>query len=236
MGFLSSKNGSNRPESPRRFRFGSAGRARRRLLRRSDCPTAGACSTKIETARTHHRRVQSDGAGKDAARRACETGSNLCRRLCSTAKVFLNQKELDIFSSEIIAEMTGYGPIEPLLKDPTVTDILINTHRRCYIERFGQLQETKVHFKDEAHLLRIINRIVSAIGRRVDESRPMVDARLNDGSRVNIVFPPLALDGPLISIRKFAERRLRHADRCRLADPAVGDVLRFSRRGRRRIA
>ena len=81
----------------------------------------------------------------------------------------LNQKELDTFSNEIIAEMTGYGPLEPLLKDPTVTDILINTHKRCYIERFGQLQEAKVHFKDEAHLLRIINRIVSAIGRRVDE-------------------------------------------------------------------
>ena len=104
----------------------------------------------------------------------------------------LNQKELDIFSNEIIAEMTGYGPLEPLLKDPTVTDILINTHKRCYIERFGQLQETKVHFKDEAHLLRIINRIVSAIGRRVDESSPMVDARLRDGSRVNVAVRPIA--------------------------------------------
>ena len=104
----------------------------------------------------------------------------------------LNQKELDTFSNEIIAEMTGYGPLEPLLKDPTVTDILINTHKRCYIERFGQLQETKVHFKDEAHLLRIINRIVSAIGRRVDESSPMVDARLRDGSRVNVAVLPIA--------------------------------------------
>ena len=112
----------------------------------------------------------------------------------------LNQRELDIFASEIIAEMTGYGPIEPLLKDPTVTDILINTHKRCYIERFGQLQETKVHFKDEAHLLRIINRIVSAIGRRVDESSPMVDARLRDGSRVNVAVRPIAVDGPLVSI------------------------------------
>jgi len=107
----------------------------------------------------------------------------------------LNQKELDIFSNEIVAEMTGYGPLEPLLKDPTVTDILINTHRRCFIERFGQLQETKVHFKDEAHLLRIINRIVSAIGRRVDESSPMVDARLRDGSRVNVAVRPIAIDG-----------------------------------------
>jgi pilus assembly protein CpaF len=139
----------------------------------------------------------------------------------------LNQKELDIFSNEIIAEMTGYGPIEPLLKDPTVTDILINTHKRCYIERFGQLQETKVHFKDEAHLLRIINRIVSAIGRRVDESSPMVDARLRDGSRVNVAVRPIAVDGPLVSIRKFAERAL---DMGRLIEvgtlrPAMAEVL-----------
>jgi pilus assembly protein CpaF len=118
----------------------------------------------------------------------------------------LNQKELDLFSNEIVAEMTGYGPIEPLLKDPTVTDILINTHKSCYVERFGQLQETKVHFKDEAHLLRIVNRIVSAVGRRVDEASPMVDARLPDGSRVNVAIRPIAVDGPLVSIRKFAER------------------------------
>ena len=123
--------------------------------------------------------------------------------------------------------MTGYGPLEPLLKDPTVTDILINTHKRCYIERFGQLQETKVHFKDEAHLLRIINRIVSAIGRRVDESSPMVDARLRDGSRVNVAVRPIAIDGPLVSIRKFAERVF---DMDRLIEvgslrPAIAEVL-----------
>ena len=118
----------------------------------------------------------------------------------------LNQKELDQFASEILDEMTGFGPIEPLLKDPTITDILINTHKKCYIERFGQLEETKVHFKDEAHLLRIVNRIVSAVGRRVDESSPMVDARLPDGSRVNVAVRPIAVDGPLVSIRKFSER------------------------------
>src|ERR1700722_14722362 len=139
----------------------------------------------------------------------------------------LNQKELDLFSNEIIAEMTGYGPLEPLLKDPTVTDILINTHKRCYIERFGQLQEAKVHFKDEAHLLRIINRIVSAIGRRVDESSPMVDARLRDGSRVNVAVRPIAIHGPRVSIRKFAERVF---DMDRLVEvgslrPAIAEVL-----------
>ena len=84
-------------------------------------------------------------------------------------KISLNQKELEIFTDEIIAEMTGFGPIEPLLKDPTVSDILINTHRKCFVERFGKLHRTKVHFKDEGHLLRIINKIVSGVGRRVDE-------------------------------------------------------------------
>src|SRR5499433_805245 len=120
--------------------------------------------------------------------------------------VSLNQRELGIFSDEIIDEMTGYGPIEPLLKDPTVTDILINTHRACFVERAGKLYETKVHFKDEAHLLRIIGKIVAGVGRRVDESSPMVDARLPDGSRVNVAIRPIAIDGPLMSIRKFAEK------------------------------
>ena len=120
--------------------------------------------------------------------------------------ISLNQKELAIFTGEIIDEMTGYGPIEPLLKDPTVTDILINTHRLCFVERFGKLYPTKVHFKDEAHLLRIIGKIAAGVGRRVDESSPMVDARLPDGSRVNIAIKPVAIDGPLVSIRKFSER------------------------------
>src|SRR6059058_3729190 len=121
-------------------------------------------------------------------------------------KISLNQKELEIFSEEIIDEMTGYGPIEPLLKDPTVTDILINTHKACFVERFGKLYETKVHFKDEAHLLRIIGKIVAGVGRRIDESSPMVDARLPDGSRVNVAIKPIAIDGPLVSIRKFSEQ------------------------------
>jgi pilus assembly protein CpaF len=145
-----------------------------------------------------------------------------------TEKISLNQKELEIFSAEIIDEMTGYGPIEPLLKDPTVTDILINTHRVCFVERFGKLYETKVHFKDEAHLLRIIGKIVAGVGRRIDESSPMVDARLPDGSRVNVAIRPIAIDGPLMSIRKFSERRF---DMDRLIDvgtvrPQIVDVLK----------
>jgi pilus assembly protein CpaF len=151
-----------------------------------------------------------------------------------TEKLSLNQKELEIFSEEIIDEMTGYGPIEPLLKDPTVTDILINTHRVCFVERFGKLYETKVHFKDEAHLLRIIGKIVAGVGRRIDESSPMVDARLPDGSRVNVAIRPIAIDGPLMSIRKFSERRF---DMDRLIEvgtlrPQIVDVLKAAVMGR----
>ena len=121
-------------------------------------------------------------------------------------RISLNQKELNIFSEDIVDEMIGFGPIESLLKDPTVNDILINTHKACFVERFGKLERTKVHFKDEAHLIRIINKIVAGIGRRVDETSPMVDARLPDGSRVNIAIRPISVDGPMVSIRKFSER------------------------------
>ena len=121
-------------------------------------------------------------------------------------RISLNQRELDIFAAEIVDEMIGFGPIEPLLKDPTVNDILINTHKTCYVERFGKLERTRVHFKDEAHLLRIINKIVAGIGRRVDKSSPMVDARLPDGSRVNVAIRPISVDGPMVSIRKFSEK------------------------------
>src|SRR3974377_1802471 len=120
--------------------------------------------------------------------------------------ISLNQQELGLFVEEIVDEMIGFGPIEPLLKDPTVNDILINTHKMCYVERFGKLEATRIHFKDEAHLIRIINKIVAGIGRRVDESSPMVDARLPDGSRVNVAIKPIAVDGPLVSIRKFSDK------------------------------
>jgi pilus assembly protein CpaF len=118
----------------------------------------------------------------------------------------LNQRELESFTREVIDEMTGLGPLEPLLKDATVSDILINTHESVYVERFGQLEPTAIRFKDEAHLLRIIGKIVSGVGRRIDESSPMVDARLPDGSRVNVAVRPVAVDGPLVSIRKFSKQ------------------------------
>ena len=118
----------------------------------------------------------------------------------------LNAEELEDFCEEVCDEMTGLGPIEPLLEDATISDILINTHEQVYVERFGQLELSPVRFTDETHLLRILNKIVAHVGRRVDESQPMVDARLEDGSRVNAVIRPLAVDGPLISIRKFSKK------------------------------
>ena len=116
----------------------------------------------------------------------------------------LNQTERKQLVNDILDELLGLGPLEPLLKDPTITDILVNGPDSVFVERYGVLEETPVHFKDEKHLLRIIQKIVSAVGRRVDESAPMVDARLADGSRVNAIVPPLAIDGSTLSIRKFA--------------------------------
>jgi pilus assembly protein CpaF len=121
-------------------------------------------------------------------------------------RIALNASELDVFVDDIVHEMVGLGPIEPLLKDETITDILINTHKQIYVERRGQLELSAARFKDESHLVRIVNKIVSTVGRRVDESQPMVDARLLDGSRVNVAIRPVAVDGPLVSIRKFSKK------------------------------
>jgi pilus assembly protein CpaF len=151
-----------------------------------------------------------------------------------TEKIPLNQRELQAFVEDLVDEMIGFGPIEPLLKDPTITDILINTHKKCFVERFGKLEETTVHFKDEGHLLRIVHKIVAAVGRRVDESSPTVDARLPDGSRVNVAIRPIAVDGPLVSIRKFSKMpfsmdRLIELDALRLP---MAEVLQAAVHGR----
>jgi pilus assembly protein CpaF len=121
-------------------------------------------------------------------------------------RLALNTSELNAFVSEILDEMTGLGPLEPLLKDQTISDILINGHECTFVERGGLLEPVACRFKDEAHLLRIINKIVSAVGRRVDESHPLCDARLLDGSRVNVAVRPVGVDGPLVSIRKFSKK------------------------------
>jgi len=116
----------------------------------------------------------------------------------------LNHTERKQLVADVLDELLGLGPLEPLLKDPTITDILVNGHARVFVERYGVLEPSPVRFKDEKHLFRIIQKIVSAVGRRIDESSPMVDARLGDGSRVNAIVAPLALDGATLSIRKFA--------------------------------
>ena len=106
---------------------------------------------------------------------------------------------------EVLAEVIGYGPIEPLLKDDTITEIMVNNAGQVYIERKGKLELTDVTFRDDAHVMHVIEKIIAPIGRRIDESSPMVDARLPDGSRVNAIIPPLALKGPALTIRKFAK-------------------------------
>ena len=131
--------------------------------------------------------------------------STIVNQLLAKEGVALNAKEFQQIVEEILDEVLGLGPLEPLLKDPSVGDILVNTHNHVYVERRGRLEITSVRFKDERHLLRIIDKIVSAVGRRIDESQPWVDARLPDGSRVNAIVPPCALDGPLLSIRKFGQ-------------------------------
>ena len=128
-------------------------------------------------------------------------------------KVLLTLEDRELLVREIQHEVCGLGPLEPLLVDPTINDVLVNGYRNIYVERWGKLEKTVARFKDDAHLMRIIDKIVSSVGRRIDESSPLVDARLKDGSRVNVIVPPLALDGPVLSIRRFA------------ADPLLADDL-----------
>src|SRR5229473_5166160 len=131
-------------------------------------------------------------------------------------------------AQEVLDEVFGLGPLEPLLADPTISDVLVNTYKHVYIERKGMLEATSVQFRDDVHLMSIIDRIVSAIGRRVDESSPMVDARLADGSRVNAIIPPLAVDGPCLSIRRFGRDRLTAEDLIanRTLTPPMLELLR----------
>jgi len=124
----------------------------------------------------------------------------------------MNLQERERLVQEVLDEVFGLGPLEPLLADPTVSDILVNTYKRVYVERKGMLEQTSVQFRDDIHLMGIIDRIVSAIGRRIDESSPMVDARLADGSRVNAIIPQLSVDGPILSIRRFGHNRLTDED------------------------
>ncbi|MEG0882234.1 MAG: CpaF family protein, partial [Janthinobacterium sp.] len=136
----------------------------------------------------------------------------LVERLLDEEAVVINDAERKSLTRDIQHEMLGFGPLETLLADASVSDILVNGHKQVYVERGGRLELSDVSFDDDAHLMKIIDKIVSRVGRRIDESSPMVDARLPDGSRVNAIIPPLAIDGPVMSIRRFSVDPLRLAD------------------------
>lgn len=144
------------------------------------------------------------------------------------ATIPLNSKEHNRLLKEIEDEVIGLGPLESLMQDPSVSDILVNSFNSVYVERYGKIEKTRVRFKDDAHLMRIIEKIVAAVGRRIDEISPMVDARLKDGSRVNAIIPPLALDGPCLSIRRFAIDPLTLKDLIVLKTitPGLGELLK----------
>jgi pilus assembly protein CpaF len=152
---------------------------------------------------------------------------NITEDLLIAENVVLNDAERRNLVRDIQFEMLGLGPLELLMSDPNVSDILVNGHQQVYVERFGKLELTDVRFNDDAHLMKIIDKIVSGVGRRVDESSPMVDARLPDGSRVNVIIPPLAIDGPSMSIRRFSKRPLTMDDfiRHQSVTPAMAQVL-----------
>jgi len=137
-------------------------------------------------------------------------------KLVEEEKTPLSMVEKDRLIGEVLDEVFGLGPLEPLLADPTISDILVTTPKLVHIERAGKLYKTPVQFKDNAHLMRIIEKVVARVGRRVDESSPLVDARLPDGSRVNAAIPPVAVDGPLLSIRRFGRERLKAEDLVRI--------------------
>ena len=154
--------------------------------------------------------------------------TKLIEQLLQQQAVSLNQRERVQITQDILHEVQGLGPLEPLLADQTVNDILVNGHKQVFVERSGRLELTPVQFKDDVHLKKIIEKIVSRIGRRIDESVPMVDARLADGSRVNAIIPPLAIDGPSLSIRKFSKDPLQlyHLVENRSLTPEIGELLK----------
>ena len=135
--------------------------------------------------------------------------SRLAEAVLAQEAMPLSVSERERLVNDVQHELFGLGPLEPLLKDPTISDILVNSHKTIYIERRGKIERTNVQFKDDEHLMRVIERIVSSVGRRIDESSPMVDARLQDGSRVNAIIPPLSIDGPVVSIRRFGSDPLK---------------------------
>ncbi len=157
--------------------------------------------------------------------------------IANERKILLNQDEQRLLATSIVDEMIGLGPIEPLVADPSVADILINGPRKIYVERKGKLELTKLQFRSDAHVLHVAQRIASSIGRRIDESSPMLDARLADGSRVNVIIPPLSLRGPCISIRKFSKSMMEfsHLVSTGTVSPQLSTVLEIAARCRLNI-
>ena len=162
---------------------------------------------------------------------------NIVKGLLTESYTPLNALEREELITEIENETFGFGPLEPLLHDPSVDDILVNNPKQIYVERFGKLELTSVVFRDESHLMQIIERIVTRIGRRVDESSPMVDARLPDGARVNVIIPPVALDGPVLSIRRFKRDPLKMEDLLRFKTlcPEIASFLKDAVRAKMNI-
>jgi pilus assembly protein CpaF len=190
----------------------------------------------------HHELIRRMDLEKLAAIQSDETGGrqrllSIILQLIGEQSAPLSTLDRDHLAQDILDEVFGLGPLEPLLHDPTVSDILVNTYKTVYVERRGVIEKTDIAFKDEAHLMHIIDKIVSAVGRRIDESSPMVDARLLDGSRVNIVIPPLAVDGPLMSIRRFGTTPITADDllRYRSLTPQMLETLRGAVRARLNI-
>ena len=174
------------------------------------------------------------GAGEEALLQA---GREFVEHLLQTEEIPLNEAERKRLVDDLMEETMGVGPLASLMADPAVSDILVVGPERVYIERYGRLERTQVRFRDTEHLLRIIQRVAARVGRRVDESSPMVDARLPDGSRVNATIHPVALNGPFLSIRRFGRHRLRRDDLLRLGmmSPDMNTFLEFAVAARKNI-
>jgi pilus assembly protein CpaF len=199
---LAQKNGPAKVEEPGGSILGAAAAPRRR-----DEPNDGSRQLKI---RVHNRLLETLDVSKLDALEPAMVSAKVTQAINDTLDEdgrLLTDLDRQRLVTEIKNELLGLGPLEPLLHDDDITDILVNGHEHVYVEKFGKLQLTDVTFQDDQHLMLIIDRIVSQVGRRVDESSPMVDARLRDGSRINAIVPPLALDGPSLSIRRFGKRR-----------------------------
>jgi pilus assembly protein CpaF len=192
---------------------------RERLIGNTNIPGSGSDGTGQQSFQEMKSRLHRTLINRmDLTKLSSLTSEQVHAEVSRLAEVVLAQEAMPLSASErerlvndVQHELFGLGPLEPLLKDPTISDILVNAHNTIYIERRGKIEATNVRFKDDEHLMRVIERIVSSVGRRIDESSPMVDARLQDGSRVNAIIPPLSIDGPVLSIRRFGADPLRMA-------------------------